>query len=73
MIVFLFGAISHIVADIDWHGQHYKQSIMHAIGAKNTMPTWTFPQVHSLADIFGEFQLGRVSSTDYAAVHINTS
>lgn len=41
---------------------------MHAIGAKNFMSAWTFTEVHSLADIFGEFQLGRVSNTDYAAV-----
>lgn len=41
---------------------------MHAIGVKNMMPAWTYDAAHSMADIFGEFQLGRVSDVDYGAV-----
>jgi glycosylphosphatidylinositol phospholipase D len=65
LIAFLFGVISHGVADTLWHSLNMDQGFIQAMQHLNYRGS--YPRAHSDADIGGEFLLARFAPLDYLA------
>jgi glycosylphosphatidylinositol phospholipase D len=66
LISFLFGIISHGVADVLWHSLNMEQGFIDAMNKLNFGNN--YKEAHGVADIGGDLLLTRLANLDYASI-----